>query len=225
MLPDVNTFRAAKLQQEPVPGTRKGALTPSSDTSTLAHVRPPHVVTLVAAAALCLGGCGAGTPDGSPAPAPSAVGSAATFGGTDRAWVEINIAMSEELLPLLDLAPSRSKDAEVKTLAADAKALHEKELAVLYELHDAAGLPSENPHKGMPMPGMVTPQQVAEAGARTGPAFDKLLLTRLGAHLDQGVRLATSEEASGVEPRTRTLAAQMIADREELADRVRGTGT
>ena len=135
----------------------------------------PRPVLALVATALCLCGCGAGAPDGSPVPAPPAASSAATFGGTDRAWVEINIAMGEELLPLLDLAPSRSRDAEVRALAADAKALHLTELAALYELHAAAGLPSENPHKGMPMPGMVTPEQVAAASASTGPAFDELL--------------------------------------------------
>ena len=175
-------------------------------------------------AALCLGACEAGTPATRP-PAPPAVSSAAAFGGTDRAWVEINIAMGEELLPLLALAPAKSRDPGVRTLAAEVKTLHEKELATLYRLHDAAGLPAENPHKGMPMPGMVTPEQVSEAAAVSGPAFDALLLKHLREHLDQGVRLATSEEKSGVQPQTRALAAQMIADRTEMTDRVRRTGT
>jgi uncharacterized protein (DUF305 family) len=225
MLPAVNTFTVPELQEEAVPGSAKGTLTPTSGASRLADVRPRHVVTPVVpliAVALCLGGCRAESPA---TPAPPVVSSAATFGGTDRAWVEINIAMGEELLPLLELAPARSRDAEVKALAADAKTLHQKELATLYALHDAAGLPAENPHKGMPMPGMVTPEQLAEASASTGPAFDKLLLRHLGAHLAQGVRLATSETTSGVEPRARALAAQMITERSEMADRVRGTGT
>jgi uncharacterized protein (DUF305 family) len=175
-------------------------------------------------AVICLGACEAGTPATTP-PAPPAVGSAAAFGGTDRAWVEINIAMGEELLPLLALAPARSRDPRVRTLAAEVKALHEKELATLYRLHDAAGLPAENPHKGMPMPGMVTPEQVSEAASVSGPAFDALLMRHLREHLDQGVRLATSEEKSGVQPQTRALAAQMIADRKEMTDRVRRTGT
>jgi uncharacterized protein (DUF305 family) len=153
------------------------------------------------------------------------VSSAPVFGGTDRAWVEINLAMSEEVLPLLTLARTRSAKAQVKALAADAEALTRAELTILYELHAAAGLPARNPHKGMPMPGMVTPEQVAEAAAETGPAFDALLLKHLRAHLDQGLRLATSEHRSGVEPRTRALAERMIADRRKMADRVRGTGT
>jgi uncharacterized protein (DUF305 family) len=186
-------------------------------------VSPRHPVALIAVT-LCLTGCDTGT-SAPPVPAPPAVSSAPAFGGTDRAWVEITIAMGEELLPLLALAPARARKAQVKALATDAEALTERELATLYELHAAAGLPAQNPHKGMPMPGMVTPEQVAEAAAETGPAFDALLLKHLRAHLDQGVKLATSERKSGVEPRARALAERMIADRAEMSVRVRGTGT
>jgi uncharacterized protein (DUF305 family) len=187
-------------------------------------VHPRHVVPLLAAA-LCLGGCDAGGPAGPAAPPPPPASSAPAFGGTDRAWVEITIAMGEELLPLLALAPDRCRDPQVKTLAADARALTEGELATLYQLHDAAGLPAENPHKGMPMPGMVTPEQVAEAAAAAGPAFDALLLDHLAKHFEQGVKLATGERRSGVEPRTRALAERMIADRAQMTDRIRGSGT
>ena len=172
-------------------------------------------------AALALGGCGAGAPGGNPAPAPPPASSAPVFGGTDRAWVEITIAMGEELLPLLDLAPRRSADPAVRALAAEVKALHERELATLYELHDAAGLPTENPHKGMPMPGMVTPEQVAEAAGTTGAAFDALLLRRLREHTEQGIRLAASEQKSGAEPRTTALATRVLTDRRAFLTKIR----
>ena len=156
---------------------------------------------------------------------PSAAGSSpvlgsAGFGGTDLAWVEITIAMNEELLPLLDLASTHSSDDGMRALAADVKARHEQELGTLRQLHDQAKLPSENPHKGMPMPGMVTPEQVAEAAAVQGAAFDKLLVQHLRAHLEQGVKLAESEAKAGVEPRTKSLAAQVISDRGRLLDRL-----
>jgi uncharacterized protein (DUF305 family) len=224
MLPDVNTLAVPELQVEPVPGRTGGALTRSSGTSRLAEVSPRPTLALIALL-LCLGGCDSGTAAAPPAPTPAPASSAPVFGGTDRAWVEITIAMNEELLPLLALARERTGKAQVNTLAADAEALTRQELAALYELHAAAGLPATNPHKGMPMPGMVTPEQVAEAAAETGPAFDALLVKHLRAHLDQGVKLATSERKSGVEPRTRALAERMIADRTEMSVRVRGTGT
>lgn len=166
--------------------------------------------------ALTAGACG-GT---GPAPAPTPAVAVSSFGGTDRAWVEINIAMAEELAPLLDLAKTKTKDPGVRSLAAEIATANTRELQLLYQLHDAAGLPAENPHKGMPMPGMVTPELVTEASAASGAAFDELLRKHLREHLSQGVRLATSEEKAGVEPRTKALAAQMIADRDAYLPRL-----
>jgi hypothetical protein len=98
-------------------------------------------------------------------------------------------------------------------MAVRVQAFHQQELAVLRRLHDQAKLPTENPHKGMPMPGMVTPEQVTEAAAVSGAGFDALLLKHLREHMDQGVKLATGEEKAGVEPRTLALARQVLTNR------------
>jgi uncharacterized protein (DUF305 family) len=170
------------------------------------------------------GACDAGTVTTAPPTASSspAAGSPGFFGGTDLAWVEITIAMNEELLPLLELAPTQTANARVRALAADAKAGHERELVTLQSLHDQAKLPTENPHEGMPMPGMVTPQLVAEAAAAKGASFDKLLVQHLKAHLQQGVQLARSEEKAGVEPQTKALAAEVLASRGDLLAQLSG---
>lgn len=141
---------------------------------------------------------------------------APSFGGTDRAWLEITIAMDEEILPLLDLAVARASGDRLRALATELRAFHQQELDTLRELHGLAGLPAENPHKGMPMPGMVTPAQVAEAAAAPAGRFDALVTGHLRAHLDQGVRLAASEETSGAEGRTRKLAARARAERDRF---------
>jgi uncharacterized protein (DUF305 family) len=174
--------------------------------------------------ALLLGAtaCDAGTVASTP---PAAVSSAAAggsgfFGGTDLAWVEITIAMNEELLPLLDLVPTHSSDKSLQALVAEVRAGHEQELSTLRRLHDQAKLPSENPHKGMPMPGMVTPEQVTEAAAVNGAAFDKLLARHLRDHFKQGVQLAESEAKAGVEPQTKSLAAQARASRDKFLGRL-----
>lgn len=168
------------------------------------------------AAVLVVAGCST-APASSPAsPAPVATRSVnAAFGGTDLAWIEINIAMDEQLIPLLDIVGDRTRNDDVLALARQVEAFTYAELNTLRELHDQAGLPAENPHKGMPMPGMVTPEQVTEAGKLTGPAFDKVLVQRLEEHLEQGRNLATSEEKSGVEPQTQALALQVARTRDE----------
>lgn len=172
---------------------------------------------LLGAAACDPGGAAPGV---APAASSAAPGGAGHFGGTDLAWVEINIAMNEELLPLLALAATHSSNAETKALAAETAALNDRELGTLRGLHDQAGLPAENPHEGMPMPGMVTPEQVTQAAAVRGAAFDALLVRHLRAHFEQGVKLAGSEQQAGVEPQTKALATQVITSRERLLPRL-----
>jgi uncharacterized protein (DUF305 family) len=168
------------------------------------------------AALLAMTGCADATaapgPAGTPAPALSA-GQPGFFGGTDLAWVEINIAMDEQLLPLLALAPGKAVSADVKAYAAGVETFTRTELAGLRQLHDQAKLPAVNPHEGMPMPGMVTPEQVTEAGAASGTAFDKLLVKLVRAHLEQGTSLAGSEQKAGVEPQTLALAKLVLSSR------------
>ena len=170
---------------------------------------------LVAIAALSgNAGCDKPAPTGAQ-PAPTSM-----FGGTDLAWIEISIAMDVEVVPLLDLASTRAADAGVRRLAADLETSAVGELVMLRQLHDAARLPARNPHEGMPMPGMVTADQVAAAGHATGHAFDALLLSDVTAHLNQGFRLATSETKAGVEPRTLALARRVLASRTAFLRRV-----
>ena len=168
-------------------------------------------VLLAGVLALGLAGCNdsAAEPDASPAAT-----TATQFGGTDLAWIEINIAMDEELLPLLELVPERSGSSDVQALSAQVQAFTTAELSELRALHDQAGLPAVNPHKGMPMPGMVTPQEVTEASALTGKSFDKAILKAVQAHLEQSQSLAGSEDKLGVEPQTRSLALQVLRTRE-----------
>jgi hypothetical protein len=145
-----------------------------------------------------------------PAAAPSAAAPAApaaTFGGTDLAWIEINIAMNDQLLPLLELVPKHSDDPALTTLCADLQAAATAEQATLHRLHDQAGLPSENPHEGMTMPGLVPAEAVAGAAKLSGPSFTAALISQLKPFLEQSRRLAEDEQKAGTDPQTRALAA------------------
>ncbi len=179
----------------------------------------PRILLAGALAAGLLGAGGCGAARGT-APTVASPAATAAFGGTDLAWVEINIAMNEELLPLLELTPARSSNAALKRLSAQVEAFTGEELGTLRRLHDEAGLPSENPHKGMPMPGMVTPSLVAQAAAQHGAGFDKTLTTALREHLEQGRQLATSERSAGAETRTKELAARILESREEVLEKL-----
>jgi uncharacterized protein (DUF305 family) len=185
--------------------------------------------TAIFAAAACGDDSRAGAPAsgaGQPAsaattPATASPGAPGVFGGTDLAWVELSIAIDEQLLPLLDLAPAHGAGPGVRKLAADVKTSAAAELATLYKLRDQAKLPSQNPHEGMEMPGMVTPEQVTQAAQTTGAGFDSLLLLHLKEAFEQGVNLATSETRAGIEPQTVALAKQVLKTRAGYLPRVK----
>jgi hypothetical protein len=64
------------------------------------------------------------------------------------------------------------------------------------------------------MPGAVTPAQVTAIGKLTGPDFDAATVRAIKAHLVQTQSLANGEDRSGVEPRTRELAQQVLRTRD-----------
>jgi uncharacterized protein (DUF305 family) len=149
------------------------------------------------------------------APKPAAVVPSANFGGTDLAWIEITIAMDEQLQPLLALVPGQSRDPQVLALAKQVQGFTGTELSQLRALHNEARLPAQNPHEGMEMPGMVSAGTVTKASTLTGAAFDQLVRDQIKAHLKQGQNLAESEEKAGIDPRTRALASSVIHTRTE----------
>ncbi|WP_410675028.1 DUF305 domain-containing protein [Amycolatopsis sp. cmx-4-68] len=159
---------------------------------------------------ICVGGCATGLHSHSGNP--STPTGASSFTATDRAWIEINIAMDEQLVPLLDLVDSHAGSAAVRDLGEKADASTKSELSELRRLHDQAGLPAENPHKGMEMPGMVSANQIAHAGALREADFDSYFKKCLRDHLDQTGRLALGEKSSGKEPQTVSLASQVLQE-------------
>jgi uncharacterized protein (DUF305 family) len=184
-------------------------------------MRPSSAVPIAAALFLALAGCTSDAASADAPAGPSAAASAdAAFGGTDLAWIEINIALDDQVLPLLDLAPTRSADPALKSLAADLRTSVTADLATLHRLHDQAGLPSENPHEGMLMPGLVPADAVTRAAARSGPDFDTAMRAELRPYLEQSHRLANDEQKSGTDPATRALAATTAAARQAALRRL-----
>ena len=151
----------------------------------------------------------------------AAVTASASFGGTDLAWIELTIAMDEQMQPLLDLVAGHSRDANVQALAVRVQTVSRTELATLRSLHDQAGLPSANPHEGMQMPGMVTIDQVNQAAKLSGTPFDTLVVGQIKGYLQHGEDLAQSEQKSGAEAQTRALASSVIRTRTEALSSIK----
>jgi uncharacterized protein (DUF305 family) len=168
---------------------------------------------------ICVGGCATGldSHSGNPPASTSTPNAASSFTATDRAWIEITMAMDEQLVPLLDLVDSHTGSAAVRDLGEKADASTKSELSDLRRLHDQAGLPAENPHKGMEMPGMVSANQVAHAGALREADFDDYFKKCLRDHLAQTGRLALGEKSSGKEPQTVSLASRVLQEQDQLS--------
>jgi hypothetical protein len=139
-----------------------------------------------------------------------------SFGGTDLAWIEINIAMNDQLLPLLQLVPDHHADPALTTACAQLQTAATAEQATLHRLHDQAGLPSENPHEGMTMPGLVPADAVTSAAKLSGPPFTAALKSQLKPYLEQSRRLAQDEQRAGTDPQTKALAAQTATTRDKV---------
>ncbi|MER7893057.1 DUF305 domain-containing protein [Micromonospora sp. NPDC094482] len=182
------------------------------------------------AATLLVAGCAndAGSPSlsASTAPIPGAAPSASAapvgtapggttigaFSATDVAWLQLTVAMSERLLPVLDLVPDRTTDPAWRRLAARVGDACEANLARSRRLLAESGAPETNPHEGHDMPGMVTAEELATLRATTGPRFHRLVAAHLRAHLTQAVRIARAEQQAGANPATRALAATVVGD-------------
>lgn len=161
---------------------------------------------------------GPSAPANAPAPGGPALpgASAVAFSATDNAWIEVNIAMNEQILPLLALATDHGANTQLKAFSADLASRFEAELADLRQLHAEAGLPGENPHLGMPMPGMVTPEQLADATAKRGAAFDSVLREGVQAHGKQSEALLVSLMKLNSPQPVVDVANRMIVNREYI---------
>lgn len=167
--------------------------------------------------ALLAGGCAAPA-----APPPGAQSSPSIMVAvtTDAAWTQLMMALDERILTVLDLTPTRSRDAGVIALSTDIAAQHRTELSRLRENLHTLGMPDDNPHATHEMPGMVTAAAFAELKQASGPDFDRLFAASLRTHLVQCVSLAQSELKAGTDDATRALAAAVQAGRERDLSRL-----
>ncbi|MEU7923807.1 DUF305 domain-containing protein [Micromonospora sp. NPDC049801] len=175
------------------------------------RVQVALLMTAVLAAG-CAGGPSSSTDEAAPPLSTPAVAAPSTgaFSPTDIAWLQLTAAMTQRLLPVLDLVPTHTTDPTWRGLAARVQAGNRADLARSRDLLGEAGAPTTNPHEGHDMPGMITADELAALRSATGKAFQRLLATHLRAHLAQTVKIAAAEQRAGVHPDTTALAAAVI---------------
>jgi uncharacterized protein (DUF305 family) len=174
-----------------------------------------HTAWWAAALVLTLAaGCDAGAPPEAPA-APSRVESAQTFNGTDLAWIQLMLPMTEQLIPMLEIGSERAQAQPLRDLTTRLRDQHRAEAGELRALLTRTGLPDENPHEGHNMPGMVTPDEVTALAQAQGAAFDESLATALREYLAQVALVSGSESEVGTDTETTALATRIAADRQK----------
>ena len=143
---------------------------------------------------------------------------AAPLRGTDAAWLGLMIAMNESMLVLLDRAGPRTTDPGLATFVTTLAGTHRSELADLLGRAERGQLRITDEHAGHELPGIVTEADLARVEALRDAAFDAAVRECLREHLEQGARLAGSEQRSGTDEETRRLAARVErARRADLA--------
>ncbi|MET8318523.1 DUF305 domain-containing protein [Micromonospora sp. NPDC005189] len=143
---------------------------------------------------------------------PSATaGPTSQFSATDIAWLQLTVAMTERLLPVLDMVPSRTTDPAWRRMAERVGAVQREDLGRARRLLAESGAPATNPHEGHDMPGMVTDEELAALQSSSGVAFHRLAGQHVRAHLAQSVRIATAEQRAGLHPATTAFAMTVVA--------------
>lgn len=138
----------------------------------------------------------------------------------DIAWTQLNVALDERILLVLDLADGRAETAATRTLASELAAEYGDELARLREALVRIDAPSDNPHSGHDMPGMATSATLDKLRASRGTAFEQLLHQCLVDHIEQSARLASTFEPIGSAPLVTGLARTMQDSRRSQHERV-----
>ncbi|MFJ2264011.1 DUF305 domain-containing protein [Streptomyces sp. NPDC087844] len=149
-----------------------------------------------AAVALLVVGCTAQPTTGGTSPGAAASRTSA-FNATDTAWILLMIPMAERARQLTDLAPSRSADPAVATLASKAGSTLREDLRRLRAALKLSGVPDTRPHEGHNMPGMVGLDTLDKAAAAKGRPFDRILTDALRAHFTQSRMLCAGEQNQG----------------------------
>ena len=175
----------------------------------LMPVRLAPLLLLLSATAAC--GAGRTAPVGAaPAPATDASHAAAIararadsarypYTAADIAFMQGMIGHHAQALVMSRLAPERTENASLRTLAARIINAQQDEIAIMQrwlrdrqlEVPDASGAAGHQHDGHAMMPGMLTSAQLAELEAARGAAFDRLFLRLMIQHHEGAVTMVT----------------------------------
>ncbi|WP_328744996.1 DUF305 domain-containing protein [Streptomyces sp. NBC_00285] len=205
---------------------------------------PRATLTLVALAALALGGCDSGADPGSASATgplvlvPGGPGEANrtlsaedaqaqrddddTPNSADVSYARMMIEHHAQALELTELAPERAESAKLKALAERISAAQGPEIDAMRAWLKEHGRPGKSgAHEHAPMPGMATEAQVKKLRAAKGAAFDQLFLTLMITHHEGAITMATDVKGQGNNIRIEEMADDVVAQQTSEINRMR----
>ena len=152
----------------------------------------------------------------------------------DAAFVRGMIAHHAQALEMTALVPARSRSDRLRLLAKRIEASQADEIAMMRDWLDArgfgradvarAGHPDAHAGSHAPMPGMLTPAQMAALAAASGQTFDRLFLELMIEH-HQGalamVQALVAQPGAAQDPELFAFASDVEADQEMEIARMR----
>nr|KOY49982.1 hypothetical protein ISGA_06895 [Gordonia sp. NB41Y] len=149
---------------------------------------------------------------------------------------QMMIPHHEQAVAMADLVPTRTDNAELRTLATQIRSAQQPEIdqmnARLASWGVGSGMGSgsggsgtgDMGHENMghgTMNGMMTPAQMTALEQASGAEFDKLWLTGMIAHHEGAVSMAETELADGVNPESRAMATQIKTSQQAEIDQMK----
>jgi uncharacterized protein (DUF305 family) len=143
----------------------------------------------------------------------------------DTAFVQDMIAHHQQALAMTALVDGRTDSDDLPLLAERQDVSQEDEVERLTAWLTDRGedVPAADAHRDHPaMPGMATPEQLAELEAAEGPAFDRLFLELMIAHHQGAITMVADlyEAGGGLEPAVDGFAREIEADQAIEIDRM-----
>ncbi|GAA4706119.1 DUF305 domain-containing protein [Phytohabitans rumicis] len=158
-------------------------------------------------------------------PTPPATGPV-VLNGTDNAFIQLVIPMTEGAIALFDYLDSRPADVDppLRALAGRMRVEHRSEVREMRSILAAGNTSEQNVHEGHQMPGMVTEARLA--GLRAAPATEtrSRAVALIRAHLEQTVLLCRGVGTSGASPVLKELAGRIRQARTAELSQLDGMG-
>jgi uncharacterized protein (DUF305 family) len=161
---------------------------------------------------------------------PATKGTVTPPGAADIRFVQMMIPHHEQALEMAALAPRQAASAKVKALAERIDAAQGAEISRMQSWLRQNGQSEQSPHHGhgapapetMRMPGMATPQQMAQLKAAAGTGFDRLFLTLMITHHQGALTMANEELTKGTAVLIQEMAQEVIVTQTAEINRMRG---